>query len=125
MGIGLETIFDLSSDKSTKEEVKTLRFYVTKDGRNTTAIEEGHELDGINLILKRYPFVDPEWLVSKKRYYVHDKLVATAICHEEDTPDEKEGKKVAMKKLNAMIKGQEKSALKLFEHDMRNQFAQK
>ena len=123
MGIGLETIFDLVIEKSMKEEVKTLRFYVSSDGRKTTAIEEGHELDGINLILKRYPFVDPEWLLSKKRYLVHDKLVATAICHEDDTPDEKEGKKVAIKKLNVLIKGQAKSALKLFELDMKKQFA--
>ena len=123
MGIGLETIFDLGIEKSMKEEVKTLRFYVSSDGRKTNAIEEGHELDGINLILKRYPFVDPEWLLSKKRYLVHDKLVATAICHEDDTPDEKEGKKVAIKKLNVLIKGQAKSALRLFKLDMKKQFA--
>ena len=73
--------------------------------------------------MKRYPFVDPEWLLSKKRYLVHDKMVATAICHEDDTPDEKEGKKVAIKKLNVLIKGQAKSALRLFELDMKKQFA--
>lgn len=125
MGTGLITIFDSLFETNVKETVSALRFYISKDGRKTTVVEEGHEMDGINLILKRYPFVDPEWLLSKKRYYVHDKLVATAICHEDDTPDEKEGKKVAMKKINALIKGQAKSALKLFERDMQKQFAKK
>lgn len=120
MGTGLETIFDLISDVN--EEVKTLRFYPSKDGRKTTAVEEDHEMDGINLILKRYPFVDVDWILSRKRYFVHDKVIATAVCHEDDIPDEKVGKKVAMRKLNALIKGQAKSALKLFEHDMKNQF---
>ena len=122
MGTGLETIFDLMGGANVKEEMKTLRFYKTEGGRKTTAVEEGHEMDGINLIQKKYPFVDVDWLLSRKRYFVRDKIVATAICHEDDTPDEKEGQKVAMKKLNTLIKGQAKSALKLFENDMKKKF---
>lgn len=96
-----------------------LKFNV--NGRHTTVIEDGHMFDGIDLIQKRYPWVDWEWLEEQGKFLGEDRIVAVAHCHKDDVPDLDEGKRVAMKKLNRKIMVQRESIVSLFEAYIRNQ----
>ena len=88
---------------------------INRNGKYTTAVETGHLIDGINLILKRYPWVDVDWLLDNDKYYVKDCVVAVVSCHEEDVPNEATGDAEAMKKLNRMVMQQREAAVKAFE----------
>jgi len=99
----------------------TRNLKINQNGMVTTAIEDGHELDGMNLILKRYPWVDPDWLLMQRRYLVKDRVVAVTRCHEDDVYDAEVGRNTAMMKLNRMVMTQRESAVKLFEQFIRKQ----
>ena len=78
-----------------------LEFYV--NGDFTTAVETGHAYDGINLILRRYPWVDAMWLRNDRRFISEDKIVAIVKRHEDDEYDEQKGKREAMRKLSRKV----------------------
>lgn len=87
-----------------------------------TAFQYGHRFDGIDAILKKYPWVCPQWLMEKRRFHCPDKVVATMVCHPEDIFDKKEGERLVLKRLNKTIEGNRKGAAKVFEQHMRKQF---
>lgn len=97
----------------------SLKFNV--NGRYTTVVENGHMFDGIELILKRYPWVDYEWLMEQERFLEPDRIVAVVYCHDDDKFDVNEGKAAAMKKLNRKVMVQRESIVNQFEVYIRNQ----
>ncbi|MDU7686016.1 MAG: hypothetical protein E7K14_01675 [Bacillota bacterium] len=99
----------------------SLKFSV--NGRYTTIVEDGHLFDGIELILKRYPWVDYGWLTEQTRFLGEDRMVAVVQCHEDDEYDCNKGKEAAMKKLNRKIMVQRESLVSQFEAYIRVQMA--
>lgn len=98
-----------------------LKFNV--NGRYTTVVENGHLLDGIELIIKRYPWVDYAWLTEQARFLGEDRIIAVVHCHEEDQYDYTKGKEAAIKKLNRKIMVQRESIVSQFEEYIRCQMA--
>ena len=86
----------------------------------TVVIEEGHAVDGVRLLLKRYPWVDADWLITNQRFRCPDKVVAKVKCHVEDDYDENVGEKLAVQRLNRTIVRNREAAVKIFEDYIRN-----
>lgn len=101
------------------EDVRDVQVFV--NGAYTTAVENGHLLDGISLILKRYPWVDMDWLLESKKFFGPDKIVAKVKCHKDDTYDEATGRSEAIKKLNHLIIINREKIVKDFESYIRKQ----
>lgn len=81
----------------------------------TVAYEFGHAFDGIYKIAAKYPWVDIDWLLSKKQFHMNDKVVAMTKCHPLDEYNEDVGRDVALRKLNRNIKSQRDKVVKNFE----------
>ena len=109
----------MMKDVTYKNQRRSFKIYQYKD--ITKAEEAGHALDGIELIKKRYPFVDENWLKNNKRFYVKDKVTADVRCHEEDVQNDDIGRREAVDKLNRKIRVQREAAVKLFEAFLANQ----
>jgi hypothetical protein len=82
----------------------------------TTVIERNHGHDGIDLIRKRYPFAEEEWLECDKRFWLPDKVVAVVKLADGDTYDEHVGITKAISKLNRIIIGRREGVVKVFEN---------
>ena len=81
----------------------------------TTAMEEGHKYDGIALIIKRYPWVNEDWLFAQKKLLEDDKIIATVRCHKSDFYDAAAGRTAALRKLNRIIVRHREAVVKRFE----------
>lgn len=88
---------------------------IKTNGDLTVAYEFGHEYDGIEKIVSKYPWVDFNWLITKKQFLMNDKIVAITKCHPSDTYNEWTGRCVALKKLNEKIRSQRNKVVKNFE----------
>ncbi len=110
----------------TKEEFKNLTTIVArepdeKQNGTVVAFQQGHKLDGIKAIAEKYPWVDIDWLLSKKRFYCVDKPVAKMICHPDDVFNQDVGEELALKRLDKIINGNCKGAVKNFERYIKRQ----
>lgn len=83
-----------------------------------TVIEYGHKYDGIHKILKQFPWVDADWLSTKKKYFCPDKVVGQAVCHPKDRFDKNTGLGLAYDRLHAKVHGNSCGAVKVFKRDM-------
>ena len=94
------------------------------NGIYTTAVEKDHMFDGVQLILKRYLWVDMDWLTDNfKRFAVPDTVSAVVKCHECDTYSEEQGRNKALAKLNRQIVKNREWAVSQFEKYISNQMA--
>ena len=106
-------------DEMYAEEERELKIH--QQGEKTVAVEYGHEYDGIQLIMKRYPWVNLDWLIENGKFHVNDKVVAIVKCHKDDEYNEKVGREEAVKKLNKMILNQREKAVEKFEKYIKKQ----
>ena len=92
------------------------------NGIYTTAVEKDHMFDGVKLIMKRYPWVDSDWLADNfKKFAVSDTVSAVVKCHECDTYSEESGRNKALAKLNRQIVKNREWSVSQFEKYIRNQ----
>lgn len=94
-------------------DTNNLKIFENND--KTIAVETGHKLDGINLVLKRYPWVNPVWILRMKEFYMNDKMVAIVKLADGDICDESIGHEMALAKLNRMCVVQRENVVKRFE----------
>lgn len=85
------------------------------DGKTTVVYEYDHEFDGLNEIVKRYPWVDVDWLADQSRFVGKGKVIGRAVLHPEDTYSEEKGRQMAIRALNRNIAQQRKQILADFE----------
>ena len=96
---------------------------VNEKKRCVTVFQYGHDFDGIDLIMKRYPWADEKWLFSKEQFQLPEKITATAKCHKEDEFDPEAGEMIAMKKLNRIIRRKKEQVVEAFERYIARQMA--
>lgn len=92
-----------------------------KQNGTIIAFQRGHKLDGIKAIAEKYPWIDIDWLLTKKRFYCVDKPVAKVICHPDDVFNQEIGEELAVKRLEKIINGNRKGAVKNFDRYIKNQ----
>lgn len=92
-----------------------------KQNGTVVAFQRGHKLDGIKAIAEKYPWVDIDWLLSKKCFYCVDKPVAKMICHPDDVFSQDVGEELALKRLDKIINGNRNGAVKIFERYIKKQ----
>lgn len=88
---------------------------IHRSGEMTIAIENGHMMDGVNLIINRYPWVDIDWVLNQSQFYVQDEVKAIVKRHEDDHDDDKTANREVMDKLNKKIMKQREKAVTRFE----------
>ena len=113
---------EILDDYDEEYEEREVNFIV--NAPRITAIESGHAFDGAQLIMKRYPWVDPDWLADNfKRFAVADEVKVIVKCTDGDTFSEEEGRRQALKKLNQKIINHREWAVTEFEKYIKNQMA--
>lgn len=98
---------------------RPVRFIVQKpkDGKQgkVIAVEYDHRCDGMDLILRRYPWADIDFICEKGIFSCPDKVIGIANCHPDDEFNEEKGKEIALSKLNKNIVRNRENAVTRFE----------